>query len=109
MTNQSTRVLFAEAGKQLRTCTLLLCPQLGGEAVLAIAKHCPLLEHVLLPEATVPAVVRCVHLKRRPTGSGWPQEKWVQGLVMLAAAAVFFCVANIWCLHKQRQHGDSDL
>jgi hypothetical protein len=53
-------------------------------------KHCPLLEHVLLPEATVRAVVRWVHLKCRPTGSGWPHEEWVHGLVMLAAAAVFF-------------------
>jgi hypothetical protein len=61
---------------------LLLCPQLGDEAVLAIAKHCPLLEHVLLPEATIPVVACCVHLKHRPTGSGWPREEWVQGLVV---------------------------
>jgi hypothetical protein len=50
-----------------------------------------LLEHVLLLKAIIPAVVRCVHLKCRPTGSGWPREEWVHGLVMLAAAVFFFC------------------
>jgi hypothetical protein len=49
VTTAGVRELVTKLGSKLRFVELQSCPQLGDEAVLAVAEHCPLLERLYPP------------------------------------------------------------
>jgi hypothetical protein len=68
VTAEGMRALVIKLGGTLRSIAIRLCPQLGDEVVLAVAEHCPLLEHFYPPTTVSDAAVaklkgRCVNLR----------------------------------------------
>jgi hypothetical protein len=72
ITDDGVRHLVSIVGRGLRDVGLFCCAQLGDESVLAIAKHCPLLEKFFpRPKMSDAAMARlaecCVHLELPPS------------------------------------------